>query len=90
MHGRYPDYDCLEGSGHWDELTRSVVVKRIERVPQLRFFNEAEAATLEAFCDVVLAQDSRATDPCTRRSSTRSLRRRAWTAISTPTCPMIV
>jgi hypothetical protein len=58
MHGRYPDYDCLEEADHWDELTRALVVDRVERVPQLRFFVDAEAATLEAFCDVVLAQDA--------------------------------
>ena len=58
MHGRYPDYDCLEGGGHWDELTRRVVFERIEQAPPLRFFSDAEAATLEAFCDVVLAQDA--------------------------------
>lgn len=58
MHGRYPDYDCLEQAEHWDELTRTVVLARIEQVPSRRFFSEAETATLTAFCDVVLAQDS--------------------------------
>lgn len=58
MHGRYPDYDCLEHVEHWDELTRKVVVDRVERVPELRFFGDDEAATLRAFCDVVLAQDA--------------------------------
>jgi hypothetical protein len=58
MHGRYPDYDCLEHVEHWDELTRKLVVDRVERVPELRFFSDDEAATLTAFCDVVLAQDA--------------------------------
>jgi Gluconate 2-dehydrogenase subunit 3 len=58
MHGRYPDYDCLAHSDHWDEVTRQVVVARMESVPELRFFSDAEAATLRAFCDVVLAQDT--------------------------------
>ena len=58
MHGRYPDYDCLEQSEHWDELTRKVVVDRVEQVPELRFFSQAEAATLGAFCDVALAQNA--------------------------------
>ncbi len=57
MHGRYPDYDCLEETRHWDERTRAVVFGRIERVPALRFFGPDEAAALAAFCDVVLAQD---------------------------------
>ena len=57
MHGRYPDYDCLEQAGHWDERTRRVVLDRVARVPELRFFDAREAAALAAFCDVVLAQD---------------------------------
>jgi hypothetical protein len=57
MHGRYPDYNVLDEAGHWDELTRQVVLDRIEKVPQIRFFTREEAATLGAFCDVVLAQD---------------------------------
>jgi hypothetical protein len=58
MRGRYPDYDCLEQVGHWDRLTRKLVVDRVEQVPKLRFFSEVEAAALVAFCDVVLAQDA--------------------------------
>jgi gluconate 2-dehydrogenase subunit 3-like protein len=58
MHGRYPDYDVLGETAHWDEATRRVVLDRVERVPSIRFFDEREAATLGAFCDVVMAQDS--------------------------------
>jgi len=57
MHGRYPDYDVLDQVGHWDEATRRVVLQRVEDVPEIRFFTQAEAATLGAFCDVVMAQD---------------------------------
>ncbi len=57
MHGRYPDFDCLEEASHWDELTRRVVLERLDPPPELRFFTESEAATLTAFCDIVLAQD---------------------------------
>ena len=56
MHGRYPDFDVLEQADHWDEVTRRVVLARLEP-PPLRFFDEAEARTLGAFCDTVLAQD---------------------------------
>ena len=56
MHGRYPDFDVLEQSEHWDEVTRRVVLARLDP-PALRFFDEAEARTLHAFCDTVLAQD---------------------------------
>ncbi|HWJ32798.1 MAG TPA: hypothetical protein VNR59_10700, partial [Gaiellaceae bacterium] len=58
MHGRYPDYDCLENADHWDELTRKLVLDRVENVPERRFFDDGEATTLEAFCDVALAQDA--------------------------------
>ncbi len=57
MHGRYPDYNVLDEAGHWDEVTRRVVLERIENVPAIRFFTHPEAATLGAFCDVVMAQD---------------------------------
>jgi len=58
MHGRYPDYDLLEETSHWDEETRRVVLDRVERVPAIRFFDEREVATLGCFCDVVMAQDA--------------------------------
>ena len=57
MVGRYPDWDVLDEQGHWDETTRKVVLDRVENVPALTFFDEREAATLKAFCDVILAQD---------------------------------
>ncbi|HUA48358.1 MAG TPA: gluconate 2-dehydrogenase subunit 3 family protein [Solirubrobacteraceae bacterium] len=57
MHGRYPDYNVLDEVDHWDEVTRRVVLERTENVPRIRFFSHGEAATLGAFCDVLLAQD---------------------------------
>jgi hypothetical protein len=58
MRGRYPDYDVLEQTGHWDEVTRSMVVARVEQVPQISFFTAAEAETLSVLCDVLTAQDA--------------------------------
>jgi hypothetical protein len=55
--GRYPDYDVLSQVGHWDDATRKVVLDRVENIPPIRFFDEAEARTLNAFCDVATAQD---------------------------------
>lgn len=55
MHGRYPDYDVLAQTGHWDEETRRVVLDRLEP-PPIRFFTHAEARTLGALCDLVTAQ----------------------------------
>jgi len=58
MHGRYPDYDVLSQAGHWDEVTRRMVLGRVEDVPEIRFFTAREAATLRALTDVLTAQDS--------------------------------
>jgi hypothetical protein len=57
MVGRYPDHDVLEQAEHWDEETRKVVLDRVERVPELRFFTVREASTLRALCDQLTAQD---------------------------------
>ncbi len=56
LHGRYPDFDCLAEADHWDEVTRAVVLARLDP-PPLRFFDDEQARTLGAFCDVALAQD---------------------------------
>jgi hypothetical protein len=59
MHGRYPDYNVLDEVDHWDAVTRSVVLARVQDGnPPLRFFTEQEGETLNALCDVVMAQDS--------------------------------
>jgi hypothetical protein len=58
MHGRYPDYDVLEQAGHWDAVTREMVLARVNDVPEIRFFTTAEVATLTALCDLLMAQDS--------------------------------
>ena len=59
MHGRYPDYDVLDEA---DALGRADARGRARRASttcrRARFFTDAEAATLRAFCDVVLAQDA--------------------------------
>lgn len=58
MHGRYPDWDVLSQADHWDEVTRKLVLDRVENVPPFRFFDERERRTLKAFCDTVTAQDA--------------------------------
>ena len=58
MRGRYPDYDVLAEAEHWDEVTRRLVLDRVQNVPPVRFFTAAEALTLGAFCDLILAQDA--------------------------------
>jgi Gluconate 2-dehydrogenase subunit 3 len=58
MHGRYPDYDVLSQVDHWDEVTRRMVLARVDDVPVIRFFSAREAATLRALTDILTAQDS--------------------------------
>lgn len=58
MRGRYPDYDVLASARHWDSLTREVVLDRVANVPPIHFFDETQARTLRAFCDIVTGQDS--------------------------------
>ena len=58
MVGRYPQHDVLTQVDHWDEVTRRVVLDRVERVPPIRFFTREEARTLKAFCDIATAQDA--------------------------------
>jgi hypothetical protein len=58
MHGRYPDFNVLDESAHWDPVTHHMVLDRLETVPPIRFFTAPEAMTLRTFCDVVLAQDA--------------------------------
>jgi hypothetical protein len=57
MHGRYPDYNVLDEAEHWDEVTRSLVMERVDKVPPIRFFTAPEVVTLGRFCDLVMAQD---------------------------------
>jgi hypothetical protein len=57
MRGRYPQYDVLATTEHWDSKTRTVVLERVAKTPPIRFFDEREALTLRAFCDVVMGQD---------------------------------
>ena len=57
MHSRYPDFNVLDETDHWDESTRRVVLDRVEHVPPIRFFTVGEAATLQRLCDLMTAQD---------------------------------
>ena len=58
MVGRYPEFDVLAPAvvESWDEVTRRVVMARLEPPPAFRFFAPEELPVLRAFCDVVTAQ----------------------------------
>ncbi len=55
--GRFPRFDVLEQSSHWDPVTAGVVLDRVGMAPDIRFFTPAEQAVATALCDALLAQD---------------------------------
>ncbi len=57
--GYYPGFNTLGQQDFWDEATRRVVLDRVQNVPPIRFFSEAEARLLAAVCDRLLPQDDR-------------------------------
>lgn len=61
---RYPGYDVLgkRDSASWDDTTRTVIDRRLQDIPERRFFDRHEWVTLEALCDTILPQPER-TDP---------------------------
>ena len=58
MHGRYPDYDVLDETEHWDELTRGWCSSGRRCAAARASSPSAKARRSTAFCDVVLAQDA--------------------------------
>ncbi|KRE62196.1 gluconate 2-dehydrogenase subunit 3 family protein [Nostocoides sp. Soil756] len=53
---RFPGFDVLEQSGHWDAVTSGVVLSRVGMPPDIRFFTPAEQAVATALCDRLLGQ----------------------------------
>ena len=78
---------ALADADHWDEVTRRVVLDRVENVPPIRFFTADEAATLKAFCDIVTAQDDEPRIPVLSYIDEKLAAGRRATAGSTSTCP---
>jgi Gluconate 2-dehydrogenase subunit 3 len=54
---RFPGFSVLDQARHWDPVTAGVVLSRIGRPPDIRFFTPAEEATATALCDRLLGQD---------------------------------
>ena len=57
--GYYPSFSTLKQQKFWDAKTREVVTDRVNNVPQIRFFTQAQARLLEAICERVIPQDDR-------------------------------
>jgi hypothetical protein len=53
---RFPGFEVLAQSKHWDPVTSGVVLSRIGMAPDIRFFTPAEQAVATALCDRLLDQ----------------------------------
>ncbi len=54
--GRFPDFNVMDHSRHWDAATRAVVAERLNPPTEARFFTETEMATATALFDQLLYQ----------------------------------
>jgi hypothetical protein len=54
--GRFPGFDVMGESRHWDSVTRELVASRLAPRGPLRFFSRIEAATAAALFDQLLDQ----------------------------------
>jgi len=61
--GRFPGFDVLSQSEHWDPVTAGVVLSRIGMAPDIRFFTPAEEAVATGLCDLLLNQEDDAGVP---------------------------
>jgi hypothetical protein len=52
--GRFPGFDALSETGHWDPITAGVVLARLGPPPPVRFFTPAEQAVATALLDRLL------------------------------------
>ncbi|WP_233265565.1 gluconate 2-dehydrogenase subunit 3 family protein [Leifsonia sp. AG29] len=57
MSERFPGFRVLDQAGHWDDATRAVVMERVGRPSDIRFFDAHEEGTATALFDLLLDQD---------------------------------
>lgn len=62
---RFPGYDVLRkrNSPSWNEQTRQVIAKRLQEVPERKFFDSGEWETLVALCNRIIPQPDRPEAP---------------------------
>jgi Gluconate 2-dehydrogenase subunit 3 len=56
--GRFPAFDPVDQSSHWDPVTAGVVLARLGKPDSFRFFAPGEQAIATALCDLLLGQVS--------------------------------
>ena len=54
--GRFPGFDVLDQSRHWDPVTTGVVLSRVGMARDIRFFSPDEQAIATTLCDHLLDQ----------------------------------
>lgn len=57
--GYYPGFSTLSQQAFWDEATRTLILKRVNEVPPIRFFSPEEQAVMLAVINRILPQDDR-------------------------------
>jgi Gluconate 2-dehydrogenase subunit 3 len=57
--GYYPGFSTLSQQKFWDEATREKVLRRVYKVPPIRFFNPEEARLMETLAAHIIPQDDR-------------------------------
>ncbi|ANF31954.1 hypothetical protein A0130_09960 [Leifsonia xyli] len=62
---RFPGFRVLDQADHWDDATRAVVLARVGRPSDIRFFDVAEQAAATALFDELLDQEGNGRVPIT-------------------------
>jgi hypothetical protein len=60
---RFPGFDVMDQSPHWDEETRAAVVTRLHALPGVRFFTPVEEAAAKCLFDQLLDQRAEPGEP---------------------------
>ncbi|HEX5415550.1 MAG TPA: gluconate 2-dehydrogenase subunit 3 family protein [Chloroflexota bacterium] len=55
----YPGFDVMSQQERWDEATRELILRRVNEVPAIHFFDETEVRILSALAERVLPQNDR-------------------------------
>jgi hypothetical protein len=84
--GRYPGFDTLAQSKHWDTATTGVVAPRVGIPMHLRFFTQREEALACALTDQLLGQHEDPRVPVVRMIDSRLAERQAdgWHHVDMP------
>ena len=70
--GRFPGFSAAAQARHWDPVTAGVVLSRLGRPPDLRFFTPYQEAVATALCDRLLGSGQRPRRPGDGRPSRSS------------------